>query len=56
MVPEAVPADLGRPIFQLAQVDEWKRRLTRDPWTLFLETRQSLAAKLLKALKISASK
>ena len=60
--PVAVPlswADLERPerpIFQVAQFDEWKRRLTRDPWKLFLETRQPLAAKLLKALKISASK
>ena len=60
--PVALPlswADLKRPerpIFQVAQFDEWKRRLTRDPWKLFLETRQPLAAKLLKALKISASK
>src|SRR5271157_3821407 len=60
--PVALPlswADLElpeRPIFQVAQFDEWKRRLTRDPWKLFLETRQPLGAELLKAIKISASK
>jgi bifunctional non-homologous end joining protein LigD len=60
--PVALPlswADLERPerpIFQAAQFDEWKRRLARDPWKLFLETRQVLPAKLLKAFKISASK
>jgi bifunctional non-homologous end joining protein LigD len=60
--PVALPlswADLERPerpIFQAAQFDEWKRRLARDPWKLFLETRQVLPAKLLKAFKISAAK
>src|SRR5271166_3113491 len=34
MVPEAVPADLGRPIFQAAQVDKWKRPDSRSVETL----------------------
>ncbi len=50
-----MPAGLGRSISQSAQIDEWMRRLTRDPWKLFLEIRQPLAAKLLDALKTWAS-
>jgi bifunctional non-homologous end joining protein LigD len=42
---------LERPIFRVAQFDEWKRRLTRDPWKHFLETRQVLGPTLLKAAK-----
>src|SRR5271166_6293909 len=60
--PVALPlswADLERPerpAFLVAQLDEWKRRVTRDPWKHFLETRQSLTAKILEAIQISASK
>ena len=45
-----------RPIFKVALFNEWKRRLTRDPWKHFLETRQVLGTGLLKAAKDAASK
>ncbi len=32
-----------RPVFQVADFDEWKSRLARDPWKDFLKTRQRLA-------------
>ncbi len=60
--PVALPlswSDLERPehpIFEVAQFNEWKRRLTRDPWKHFQETRQVLGAELLKAAKDAVSK
>ncbi|HEY4932852.1 MAG TPA: DNA ligase D [Terriglobales bacterium] len=33
-----------RPVFQVADFNEWKSRLTRDPWKNFLKTRQRLRA------------
>ena len=33
-----------RPVFQVADFDEWKDRLARDPWKDFLKTRQRLMA------------
>ena len=45
-----------RPIFKVALFNEWKRRLTRDPWKQFLETRQVLGTGLLKAAKDAESK
>ena len=33
-----------RPVFQVADFDEWKSRLARDPWKNFLTTRQRLSA------------
>ncbi len=41
-----------RPIFRVARFDEWKHRLTRDPWKHFLETRRVLGPTLLKAAKV----
>ncbi len=31
-----------RPVFQVADFDEWKERLARDPWKNFLKTHQRL--------------
>src|SRR5450755_59934 len=33
-----------RPVFQVADFDEWKDRLARDPWKNFLKTHQKLSA------------
>jgi len=33
-----------RPVFQVADFDEWKNRLARDPWKSFLTTRQRLSS------------
>ena len=33
-----------RPVFRVADFDEWKNRLARDPWKNFSKTRQKLLA------------
>jgi len=61
-VPVSLPlswADLKlpeRPIFHLANFNEWKCRLTRDPWKHFPKTHQRLAAEHVKTLKVSWSR
>jgi bifunctional non-homologous end joining protein LigD len=61
-VPVSLPlgwADLKlpeRPIFHLANFNEWKRRLTCDPWKQFPKTHQRLAAEHAKTLKVSWSR
>ena len=32
-----------RPVFRVADFNEWKRRLSRDPWKAIQETHQRLA-------------
>jgi bifunctional non-homologous end joining protein LigD len=33
-----------RPVFRVSDFDEWKERLSKDPWKNFLKTRQKLLA------------
>jgi bifunctional non-homologous end joining protein LigD len=45
-----------RPVVHVADFEEWKGRLKRDPWKPFLESPQRITSKMLGLLKISPSK
>jgi bifunctional non-homologous end joining protein LigD len=45
-----------RPIFQVATFDQWRSRLTRDPWKQLPETRQTLTKETLALFKITPAK
>ena len=45
-----------RPIAHVADFEEWKGRLKRDPWKQFFSLRQRITSKMLERLKISPSK
>jgi bifunctional non-homologous end joining protein LigD len=45
-----------RPTAHVADFEEWKGRLKRDPWKQFFRVRQRITSKLLGSLKISPSK
>jgi bifunctional non-homologous end joining protein LigD len=45
-----------RPVVHVADFDDWKGRLSRDPWKQFLKTRQHITSKMLGQFKISPSK
>ena len=45
-----------RPVVHVADFDDWKDRLSRDPWKQFLKTRQRVTLKMLSHFKISPSK
>lgn len=45
-----------RPVVHVADFEDWKGRLSRDPWKQFFKTRQRITAKLLDHFKISPSK
>ena len=45
-----------RPIAHVADFEEWKGRLKRDPWKQFFRLRQRISSKMLERLKISPSK
>jgi bifunctional non-homologous end joining protein LigD len=45
-----------RPIFHVANFDEWQSHLARDPWKQLPATDQSLTADILAQFKISAAK
>jgi bifunctional non-homologous end joining protein LigD len=45
-----------RPVFHVAAFDQWKSRLTRDPWKQLLETSQRLTPEMLALLKITPQK
>jgi hypothetical protein len=41
---------------RVADFDEWKGRLSRDPWKELLKSRQRITAKMLSDFNISPSK
>jgi bifunctional non-homologous end joining protein LigD len=43
-----------RPLFRVADFDEWKARLGRDPWKQLLTLRQRLTSKTLDLLEVSS--
>jgi bifunctional non-homologous end joining protein LigD len=45
-----------RPVVQAADFEEWKRRLSHDPWKQFFKSPQRITAKMLELFKISPSK
>ena len=45
-----------RPLVHVADFEDWKDRLSRDPWKQFLKTRQHITSKMLGQFKISPSK
>ncbi len=45
-----------RPVVHVADFEDWKDRLSRDPWKQFLKTRQRITLKMLGQLKIAPSK
>ena len=45
-----------RPVFRVADFDDWKTRLRRDPWKASPSTHQRLTAETLKLFKISETK
>jgi bifunctional non-homologous end joining protein LigD len=45
-----------RPVVHVADFEDWKDRLSRDPWKQFLKTRQRINSKMLGQFKISPSK
>ncbi len=45
-----------RPVAHVADFEEWKGRLNRDPWKLFFESPQRITLKMLDLFKISPSK
>ena len=45
-----------RPVVHVADFEDWKERLSRDPWKQFLKTRQHITSKILGQFKISVSK
>jgi bifunctional non-homologous end joining protein LigD len=45
-----------RPVVHVADFEDWKDRLSRDPWKQFLKTRQRITSKMLGQFKISPTK
>jgi bifunctional non-homologous end joining protein LigD len=45
-----------RPVVHVADFDDWKNRLRRDPWKQFLKLRQRITSKMLAVFKISSAK
>jgi bifunctional non-homologous end joining protein LigD len=45
-----------RPVVHVADFEDWKDRLRRDPWKPFLKSRQRITSKMLEPFKISPSK
>ncbi|MGH9597793.1 MAG: DNA ligase D, partial [Edaphobacter sp.] len=45
-----------RPVAHVADLAEWKGRLSRDPWKQFLSSRQRITAKMLSLFRIASSK
>jgi bifunctional non-homologous end joining protein LigD len=45
-----------RPVVHVADFEEWKEQLNRDPWKQLLKSRQRITPKLLGLFKITASK
>jgi bifunctional non-homologous end joining protein LigD len=45
-----------RPVVYVANFEEWKGRLNRDPWKLLLESRQRITSKVLGNFNISPSR
>jgi bifunctional non-homologous end joining protein LigD len=45
-----------RPLARVADFEEWKERLSRDPWKLLLKSPQRITSKVLGLFKISPSK
>jgi bifunctional non-homologous end joining protein LigD len=45
-----------RPVAHVADFEEWKGRLSRDPWKLLLKSPQRITSKMLGLFKIPASK
>jgi bifunctional non-homologous end joining protein LigD len=45
-----------RPVAHVADFEEWKGRLSRDPWKLLLKSPQQITSKALGLFKISPSK
>jgi bifunctional non-homologous end joining protein LigD len=45
-----------RPVAQVADFEEWKGRLRRDPWKQLLESSQRITSEMLALFKISPSK
>jgi bifunctional non-homologous end joining protein LigD len=45
-----------RPQVHVADFDDWKGRLNRDPWKELLKSRQRITSKVLSQFKISPSK
>jgi bifunctional non-homologous end joining protein LigD len=45
-----------RPMVRVADFEEWKGRLSRDPWMELLKSRQRITAKMLSALKVAPSR
>jgi bifunctional non-homologous end joining protein LigD len=45
-----------RPVVHVADFDDWKNRLRRDPWKQFLKSRQRITSKMLAVFKISSAK
>jgi bifunctional non-homologous end joining protein LigD len=45
-----------RPVAHVADFEEWKGRLNRDPWKQLLQSRQRITSKMLGLFKISPSK
>jgi bifunctional non-homologous end joining protein LigD len=45
-----------RPLVHVAGFEDWKDRLSRDPWKQFVKTRQRITPKMLSDFKISPAK
>jgi bifunctional non-homologous end joining protein LigD len=45
-----------RPVVHVADFEEWKGRLSRDPWRQFFKTPSRITAKILEQFKIAPSK
>jgi bifunctional non-homologous end joining protein LigD len=45
-----------RPVVHAADFEEWKNRLSRDPWKQFFKSPQRITTKMLELFKISPSK
>jgi bifunctional non-homologous end joining protein LigD len=42
-----------RTVVRVAEFEQWRRRLSQDPWKQFFKLRQRITPKMLEALKIS---
>jgi bifunctional non-homologous end joining protein LigD len=44
-----------RPVVHVAEIEEWKARLNRDPWKQFFKSPQQVTTKMLDLFKITPS-